>query len=174
MQCIENCPTGAAAFNKKGNFEIFFHHCRYCMHCKIACPEHAIQFSKDNIIYFHEGLAIATREVLKTFKKKNLLYINVLMNITPFCDCWGFTTPPMVPDIGIMASKAIMPIEKASLDAIDGSTFIKGSLPGDLKLKGGTKKHLFERVWGKDPYTQIKAGENVGLGNSDYTLIEVE
>jgi len=174
MQCVKNCPTGAARFTKEGKFEIFLHHCRFCMHCKIACPEKAIDFSKDSLRYFHEALAIAARETIRCFPRKNLLFINVLMNITPFCDCWGFTTPPVVPDIGIMASKQILPLEKASLDAVDASAFIEGSLPGHLTLGGGSKKHLFERIWGKDPYSQIEAGERVGLGDSSYTIVKVE
>ncbi|MGC9053561.1 MAG: DUF362 domain-containing protein, partial [Candidatus Hydrogenedens sp.] len=40
------------------------------------------------------------------------------MNITAMCDCWGFTTPSLVPDIGVMGSTDIVAIERASLDAI--------------------------------------------------------
>ncbi|MFH1707570.1 MAG: DUF362 domain-containing protein [Planctomycetota bacterium] len=172
-KCIKNCPTGAAAF-KKGKFEIFFHHCRFCKHCVIACPHDAIEFSNDNITYFHEALAIAARETIACFKPDHLLYVNVLMNITPFCDCWGFSTPSMVPDIGIMAATRIMPVEKAGLDAIDGRKFIPGCLPGHLKLAPNPRKHLFERVWGKDPYSQIIAGETVGLGRAGCKLQNVE
>ena len=35
------------------------------------------------------------------------------MNITALCDCWGFTTPDIVPDIGILA----VPMESAAAGA---------------------------------------------------------
>ncbi len=172
-QCVEGCPTGAASFNEKGEFGIFFHNCIYCHHCVMACPEHAIEFDDRNIYYFHCGLAVVAREVLKHFDPASVLYVNVLLDITSFCDCWGFSTPPIVPDIGIMASRSIMPIEKASLDMIRAEDFIEGSLPGHLERREG-EGHLLEQIWGKDPYDQIRAAEEMGLGSSDYEIEEVE
>ncbi len=173
-QCVEGCPTGAASFNDKGQFNIFFHDCIYCHHCVMACPEHAISFDDRNIYYFHSGLALATREVLKRLDPASVLFINVLMDITSFCDCWGFTTPNIVPDIGIMAARNIMPIEKASLDIVDEDLFIEGSLPGHVTRRKAEGQHLLQQIWGKDPYDQIRAGEEVGLGSADYELEEVE
>lgn len=173
-QCVEGCPTGAARFNDEGEFTIFFHDCIYCHHCVMACPEHAIDFDDRNIFYFHCGLAAATREVLKHFDPNNVLYINVLLDITSFCDCWGFTTPNIVPDIGITASRRIMPIEKASVDMVKAENFIEGSLPGHLERRPDAGPHLLHQIWGKDPYEQIRAGKEMGLGSSDYELEEVE
>jgi len=173
-QCVEGCPTGAARFNDKGEFTIFFHDCIYCHHCVLACPEHAIDFDDRNIFYFHSGLALATREVLKRFDPANVLFINVLMDITSFCDCWGFTTPNIVPDIGIAACRNILPIEKASLDMVKAEDFIEGSLPGHVTRREAEGQHLLQQIWGKDPYDQIRAGEEVGLGSAEYELEEVE
>jgi len=172
-QCVEGCPTGAARFDDDGKFSIFFHDCIYCHHCVLACPEHAIEFDDRNIYYFHCGLAIAARETLKTFDPGSVLYVNVLLDVTSFCDCWGFTTPNIVPDIGITASRSIMPIEKASVDMIRDEDFIEGSLPGHVERRPG-EGHLLQQIWGKDPYDSISAGEEVGLGSSDYALEEIE
>jgi hypothetical protein len=171
-QCVEGCPTGAARFDNEGKFSIFFHDCIYCHHCVIACPEHAIRFDDRNIYYFQCGLAAATREVLKHFDPASVLFINVLLGITSFCDCWGFTTPSIVPDIGITASRSIMPVEKASLEMVKEEDFIEGSLPGHVQRRPGPG-HLLQQIWGKDPYDQIRAGEEMGLGPSDYELEEV-
>ena len=122
----------------------------------------------------HTGLALATKHVLDTFDADNVLFINSLLNITSFCDCWGFTTPSIVPDIGIMASRKIMPIEKASLDMIDADKFIEGSLPGHVTRHEEAGPHLLQQVWGQDPYTQIEAGEEMGLGSADYEIEEIE
>ena len=172
-QCVEGCPTGAAQFDDKGKFTIDFHSCIFCHHCVISCPEHAISFDDQNIYYFHCGLALATREVLKRFDPANVLFINVLLNIASFCDCWGFTTPSIVPDIGIMASRAIMPIERASLDMVRAEDFIEGSLPGHVQRRE-VEGHLLQQIWGKDPHDQIRAGLEMGLGPADYELEEVD
>jgi uncharacterized Fe-S center protein len=172
-QCVEGCPTGAARFDKKGNFSIFFHDCIFCHHCTIACPEHAIEFDDRSIYYFHCGLATAAREVLKRLDPARVLYVNVLLDITSFCDCWGFTTPAIVPDIGILASRSIMPIEKASVDMIRAEDFIEGSLPGHVQRRD-VPGHLLKQIWGKDPYEALRAYEGMGLGGSDYALEEIE
>ncbi|MHC4788704.1 MAG: ATP-binding protein, partial [Planctomycetota bacterium] len=172
-QCVEGCPTGAARFDKEDHFHIFFHDCIFCHHCVLACPEHAIEFDDRNIYYFHCGLGLAAREVLKHFDPASVLYVNVLLDITSFCDCWGFTTPAIVPDIGITASRSIMPIDMASLEMIKTEDFIEGSLPGHVERRDGPG-HLLEQIWAKDPYDQIRACEEMGLGSSDYELEEVE
>jgi len=97
-----------------------------------------------NYLDFQEGLAIAAEEVLKTFFPENVLHINVLMNITMMCDCWGMSTQSLVPDIGILASNDIVAIEKASLDLIKADSVLPNSLPKGKTLVEG--KHLFEKV----------------------------
>jgi len=104
--------------------------------------------------------------------KRNVYYINVLLNITMLCDCWGMSTPSLVPDIGIMASEDMVAIEKASLDMIKVQDLLPNSLPTGRELREG--KHLFEKIFGKDPYGQISKLENKGLGNSKYSIEEVK
>ncbi len=173
-QCVEGCPTDAARFSDDGEFSIFFHNCIYCHHCVIACPEHCITFDDKNIFYFHSALALATKEVLNRFDPANVLYVNALLDITSFCDCWGFTTPSIVPDIGITASRAILPIEKASVDMVKAENFIEGSLPGHLTRRPDAGPHLLQQIWGQDPYDQIRAGEEMGLGSADYEIEEID
>jgi len=170
--CINECRYKANKFNDEGKYELLFHHCTYCQHCVEVCPNNALTFVGKRFVDFQRGLAIATDEVLKTFNKNSVYYINVLLNITMLCDCWGMSTPPLVPDIGIMASSDLVAIEKASLDAIKAENLLPGSLPVGRELVKG--KHLFEKIWGKDPYTQIGELEKIGLGNSNYVIEEVE
>ena len=109
--------------------------------------------------------------MLDQFGPDRALHINVLTHITPFCDCWGMTTPAMVPDIGIMGSKDIVAVEQASLDSIDASKVIPGSIPAPLKL--GKGRHLFEKLHARDPYLQVGFLEKLGSGTSKYRLEEI-
>ena len=119
-----------------------------------------------------KGGGIADILVLDTFDKDKIYYINVLLNLTMLCDCWGFSTPSLVPDIGIMASNDIAAIDKASLDMIKAENLLPDSLPEGRELTEG--KHLFEKIFGKDPYNQIKILEEMKIGNGDYEFEEID
>ena len=95
-------------------------------------------------------------------------HINVLTAITALCDCWGMTTPALVPDIGIMASADIVALEQASLDAIRLEDLIPVGIPSGITLDG--EGHLFQQLHGKNPYIQIAELAKQGLGQAAYTL----
>ncbi len=171
-KCIEECPTNANKFNENGEYEIFWHHCKMCQHCMLACPTGAIKMPDSNFDKFQEGLARVARLVVDTFKPGNVFHINVLTNITIFCDCWGLTTPCLVPDIGIMGSEDIVAVEHASLNAIKTKDLIPGSITPPFEL--GKGKHLFEKLHGRDPFEQVRSLEKLGAGSSEYKVVKVK
>ncbi len=170
--CLDSCRYGANSFDEEGNYKISYHDCTYCQHCIGVCPNEALVLLGKNYEDFQEGMAIATGEVLKTFDKNSIYYINFLLNITIICDCWGLSTPSLVPDIGILASDDIAAVEKASLDMVGDSKPLPNSLPKGRNLAEG--RHLFEKLHGKDPYVQIEKLKNNGLGNDNYKIEEIK
>ncbi len=170
-KCVEECRYKANKFNKDGKYETFIHDCTYCLHCVEICPAKALKFSGKKYLDFQEGMAVSATEVLKTFKPGNIYNINMLTNITILCDCWGMSTPSMVPDIGIMASDDIVAIDKASLDMIKTENILPNSLPSHWELRKGG--HLFERVWGKDPYLQLAPMVQKKMGSTEYEIEEI-
>ena len=174
-QCISGCPTGAIRFNENDEITISEHHCRFCMHCVRACPAEALTMDQpeEKFRLFQAGMAATVKEVLSFFEPSAVTFITVLMNITPLCDCWGFSTPPLVPDIGILQSDNIVAIEQASLDMIKLENLILQNVP-DQMLPLGEEGHLFERLHGKDPYEQVRQCVAIGLGAPEYTIEEVK
>ena len=170
LLCRDNCPNEAISYSD-GKITIFDHACKYCMHCQLACPRDAITIDQHAYRYFQRGMAIATREVLKMFDPGSVFYITVLLNVTSFCDCWGFTTPSIVPDIGIVAGDDIVGTETAAVDLIKAENFIEGSLPPPIKRSG--TGHLLQQIHGKDPYMQIEECIRQKLGRGDYRLAKV-
>lgn len=170
LLCRDNCPNDAITF-EDGKLSIFDHACKYCMHCQLACPSGAITIDQRGYRWFQRGMALTVREALKTFAPDSVFYVTALLQITPFCDCWGFTTPAIVPDIGIVASDDIVAVETAALDLIKAEDFIEGSLPNPLSRSGDG--HLFQQVHGKDPYIQIEECIKLGLGEKEYRLSTV-
>jgi uncharacterized Fe-S center protein len=171
-KCVEECPHKVNRFDDKGAYHVDWHNCTFCRHCVMICPKSALKDDKTGFEAFQEGLARVAAEFLKHFPADRVLFINSLLNITVYCDCWGFSSPSLVPDIGIMASRNIVAVEQASLDAIKASKLMKEGLPPGRKLSSG-KGHLFERIHGKDPYLQIRKLSELGFGEMKYKLEEV-
>ena len=172
-RCVEACERGAARWSdERKQFEIFYHHCVYCRHCMLVCPKGAIRITGGGFVPFMHGLALAAKEVLRTFDPKRVLHINVLTQITMMCDCWGLSMRPLIPDVGILASEDLVAVDKASLDLTCDGQPMPGSLPKGRRLVAG--RHLMERIHGKDPYIQIARLKAVGLGTSEYRLREIQ
>ena len=170
-QCIQACNHHANKFNGD-NYDVFYHDCTLCQHCVKVCPTEALTLTDSNYEDFQEGMAICTKEVLNTFNKGNYYHINVLTAITALCDCWGLTTPSLVPDIGIIAGDDIVAVERASIDAIKIENLIDAGIPRGHVM--GTEGHLFERLHGKNPYLQLDKLVKYNLGSLDYEIEPAE
>ena len=166
--CINSCNHSANGFNDEGKYKMNFHHCTLCQHCVKVCPTGALTMNATNYKDFQTGMAIATKRVLESFDENSVFYINFLVNITAICDCWGFTLPAMVPDIGITASNDMVAIDKACLDLIKPEDVIMSGIPQGMELR--ESGHLFERLHGKDPFIQLRELEKLGVGTQEYTL----
>jgi len=172
LLCRDNCPNHAIHYDKKTKqLAISDHDCKYCMHCQLACPRGAITIDQSGYRYFQKGMALVTREVLKTFESGRVFYITALLQITPYCDCWGFTTPSIVPDLGIVAGDDLVATETAAMDLIKAEDFIEGSLPSPLRRSGSG--HLFQQIHGKDPYIQVEECIKLKLGSPKYRLLNI-
>lgn len=172
--CVKACDTGAISLNrKKKKIEFFWHDCRFCTHCITACPYQALSpKGVSGFRRFQQAMALTTKTILDSFEEKRVLHINLLTNISMLCDCWGMSSPNIVPDIGVMVSSDLVAIETASLKAIKARLFLPGSLIGNRRLTKG--RHLLEQIHGKDPFLQIQALERLGVGSSSYRLIDVK
>ena len=167
-KCIPACNHYANSFDEDGKYTLNYHHCTLCQHCAKVCPTGAITLDSHDYTDFQTGMALCTKTVVDTFAPGNAYYINVLTQITALCDCWGLTTPSLVPDIGIMASDDIVAIERASLDQIHIEDLNPTGVPTGFEL--GTEGHLFQRLHGKNPYVQLDKLKEQGLGTDDYVL----
>ena len=131
---------------------------------------HGMEREEDGARKFQEGMIDVVKAVLSN-KMGKVLHINWLMDIVEHCDCAPFGMVPLVQDIGILASKDIVALEKASLDLINQAPPLPGSVAEKYRLKPGDNKFL--RIHGKDPYMQVYAAERAGLGSTEYKLIEL-
>ena len=171
--CRDNCPVNAVSFNEAGEMHIDAHNCRYCNHCVISCPQGAITLGKQASRDFQAGMAHVNKACLDTFEANRVLFINHCLDITPYCDCWGMSSPSIVPDLGVLSGTDLVAVEQASIDSIRTRDFIEGSLPQPLEVRD-VEGHLLQKIHGKDPYLQVEEAHKLGLGEREYELVEVD
>ena len=109
---------------------------------------------------FLESMADAAGSVVDYFQG-NLVYINVMKNMSVDCDCCAVAEDPCIADIGILVSTDPIAIDQACIDLVYAC-----SDPG--------KPHLLERIESRNGVHTIEAAAALGFGTREYELIEVE
>ena len=109
---------------------------------------------------FLESMADAAGSVVDYFKG-NLVYVNVMKNMSVDCDCCAVAEDPCIADIGILVSTDPVAIDQACIDLVYSC-----SDPG--------KPHLIQRIESRNGVHTIEAAAALGYGQREYTLVEVE
>ncbi|MEA2037815.1 MAG: DUF362 domain-containing protein [Nanoarchaeota archaeon] len=148
--CVKACPVGTIAM-KDGKADFNYEGCWGCGVCIDMCPANVL---KHKIASFDRLLAEGAYGVLE--KSKKYYFVNVMKDITKWCDCCGNPGGIIAEDVGLLMGKDIVSIEKASIDLIN--------------KKAG--KDVFFEANKKSPLEQIKEAEKLGMGSLDYELVE--
>lgn len=109
---------------------------------------------------FLDSMADAAAAVARRFEG-NILYINIMCNMSVDCDCCEVAEDPCMKDIGILASTDPIAIDQACLDLVYAS-------------KDPGRDHFIERVESRNGIHTIEAAEKLGFGTREYELITVE
>ena len=109
---------------------------------------------------FLESMADAAGSVIHYFNG-NLVYINVMKNMSVDCDCCAVAEDPCMKDIGILASLDPIAIDQACLDLVYAATDDPG------------QKHLLERIESRHGIHTVEVAAEHGYGTREYELIEV-
>jgi uncharacterized protein len=173
---IASCPMSALVEDKDNPRELHLHpeQCHQCMRCLAVAPEGSLKIDPVNFQAFQEACAISTSICLSTFAAGKAVHIVLANQMTPLCDCFGFTGMAVLPDAGIFGSDDIVAVDKAVLDATSTMTLIEENIPTSMEVHT-RKGHPLRWLHGpyKDPYLVVQYGERLGLGTSDYELVDV-
>ncbi|MCK7503594.1 MAG: DUF362 domain-containing protein [Desulfobacterales bacterium] len=101
---------------------------------------------------------------LKCFDRGKVGFINCAIDIVPECDCFPWAGLAIAPDVGIFASKDLIALEEATLDAIDKAPVIPGSVAAEKGLQVEVTT-ASGSVNGFSPRITMAAGEKIGLGH---------
>jgi uncharacterized Fe-S center protein len=109
---------------------------------------------------FLESMADSASSVAKYFKG-NIIYINIMCNMSVDCDCCANAEEPCMQDIGILASTDPIAIDQTCIDLVYNST-------------DPCKEHLIERIESKNGTYTIEVANELGFGTKEYELINID
>jgi len=164
-QCVEGCSFKALSLVEEKAVRDE-EKCLDCSHCLYQCPEDVYSLPSGAKERFQLFLAHAAAGVLGRFQSK-VAFINFLQDVTRLCDCVSPSGFPVVPDIGILASKDVVAIDKASLDLIAQRRPLG-------KLADISSPDILGKINGTDSLIQVRTAHKLGLGNIEYHLVQQE
>ncbi|WP_022773273.1 DUF362 domain-containing protein [Butyrivibrio sp. AE2015] len=109
---------------------------------------------------FLESMAEAASAVVDHFKG-NMVFVNVMKNMSVDCDCCAVAEDPCMADVGILISTDPIAIDRACMDLI-----YKSDDPG--------RDHFLERVQTRNGEHTIDAAAEMGFGVKEYELISID
>lgn len=176
QRIVDSCPFDAIVFDKHDPQELHVHFepCNQCMRCQQIAPPGSLKIEAVNFHSFMEACAISTAITLSTFEKTKMIHLALATHMTPVCDCFGFTSMPVIRDAGIFGSEDIVALDTAVLDTTAQFPLYLENLPTCMEPQA-TGGHPFSQLHGKfkDPYVVTRYGEKLGLGSSRYDLVDV-
>lgn len=168
--CVETCPLEAITLENK---LVTFDHdlCIRCGRCARVCEQDASE-APVSFEYFSKAVAEGAQAAIDTFAENKLVYINFLMDIQPECDCVFAADTPVAQNIGIMMSHDPLAIDTASMDMIEKEKPLPNSKVDGLEIPEG--QDIFTALHGNDSRRIIKVAEELGLGQTEYEIIEIK
>ena len=106
---------------------------------------------------FLESMAEAAKTIVDY--EKNIVFINVMANMSVDCDCCAVAEDPCMKNIGILASTDPVALDQACIDLVYNSND-----PG--------KNHLIERIESRNGIHTIEEAEKLYVGTRNYELIK--
>ena len=108
---------------------------------------------------FLESMADAAGSIVEYFKG-NIVYVNVMKNMSVDCDCCAVAEDPCMKDIGILVSDDPIAVDQACIDLVYASDD-----PG--------RDHLLERIESRNGVHTIEAAAELNYGTRTHELVEV-
>ena len=155
--------------------------CVGCGRCIGACNQDAIEADYDAAAdVLNCKIAEYTKAIVQD---RPQFHISLAIDISPNCDCHGENDTPIVPDLGMFASFDPVAIDQACIDMALKAPAMPDTEPTEMRDKleaaGGVPErcqHDHFNMTHPDTNwrSMIEHGEKIGLGTSEYELIEVK
>lgn len=156
-QCARWCPTDAITIEDVAVIDEEV--CIGCGECFAVCPVEAIGFKwQASAVDLQEKVAEHARGVTVELEGR-IAYLNFAIHVTEGCDCFNVKQEAVIDDVGILASTDPVALDLATAELIN--------------TEAG--RDVFGEQHPEIDWTiQIKYGEEIGLGSTDYDLVEID
>ena len=170
--CVRWCGFGAIEVTGEGGkARISRERCSGCGACLPTCPVGAIRVEwNQETGGMQERMAEYAYGAIAP-KRDRAIFLNVILQVSPLCDCYPFADTPLVPDVGILASTDPVAIDQAAADLVNAqpghplSQHAASLGPGEDKFRAAAPAV----DWG----IQLAHAERIGLGTRAYELVRV-
>ncbi len=168
--CVAHCAQSAIRL-EDDRAKIDPERCVGCGECILICPNGAISIRWNaDIPRFQKKMAEYALAALQG-RDERCAFVNVLTQISPGCDCHGYSDAPIVQDLGFTASRDPVAIDQACVDMINAQPGLNHSCLAEGKMPGEDK---FRSVYPQIDWTiQLEHAERIGLGSRKYELIAI-
>jgi uncharacterized Fe-S center protein len=173
--CEKECANGGLVFNEETKkMTVDIDNCVGCGRCLGACNFSAINFEADAAVHdLNCRMVEYTKAVVYGRPNFN---INIVQDVSPYCDCHGENDIPIIPDIGMFASFDPVAVDKACLDACKKEMPVPNSILAKNLAKAGFVDlgDPFKNTSTKTESDSLFAhAEKINLGSSEYEIINV-
>ena len=174
QDCMEACPYGLIEI-KDHTIEWHAEDCPGCNSCQKVMTCGVMEWPLDLGDLTAAAIADGCLGAVKAVGRDKVGFVNMAIDVSPWCDCVQFSDRSIVPNLGVFASKDAVAIDKACVDMVTASAGVPGSKAHDMGVLGAgvDKFSAVSSRCGSSDQLQIKNGTKNGLGNPEYELIEV-
>jgi hypothetical protein len=170
------CPVGAIVDDKQspGDLHLHIEQCNQCGRCLKVAPPGSWKIEPVNFWAFQEANAISVKLTLDTFARGKLTHLALATHMTPVCDCFGFTSMPVLRDAGIFGSDDLTALDQAILDLTAAYPLLEENVPTSMEVHT-REGHPWQWLHGplKNPYKVVEYSEKLGIGSREYELVDV-
>jgi hypothetical protein len=172
-RCQKECANGGLVYDAQARkMRVDESHCVGCGRCLGACNFDAIDFAQNQAIsVLNAKMAEYTKAVVDG---RDSFHLSLILDVSPYCDCHAENDAPILPDLGMFASKDPVALDQACADACLAAEPIRNSVLGDHLHEHGFHDHHdhFKNTTPESEWeTQLIHGEKIGLGTRQYELI---
>lgn len=195
--------AGKMAQHNSGKPMVFTKKCRGCGACVRECAQHAISITDKKAYIDEEKCAGCGRCIgrcnfdaidninssandelnckIAEYSKAVLdgrpsFHINLVMDISPNCDCHSENDAPILPDVGMFASFDPVALDQACADACNESAAMPNSQLSDL-MAAPDFVDLRDNFNNSAPTTNwrscLEHAEKIGVGTREYELVRI-
>ena len=172
-QCSKQCAHGAISYDEKKIASIDHERCVGCGRCIAACNFDAIENNG-----FNSELALSEKIAeysLAVLQNRPNFHINIVMQVSPNCDCHFENDMPIIPDVGMFASFDPVALDQACADACNRMPVMPGSqLSDNLEKCESHHDHFTDTAPNTNWATTLIHAEKLGVGTRKYELITVK